>query len=242
LKLTGAATYDRLLYHATVTTTGLLLPQSYRDDTVLRASSRIDYTLLANTALFAQLSWRRTRYSDASTYADRSSREWRAIAGYSGGVTGLIRISGGIGGYWRDYDPASIGPRFGTVSGLAWDLHAIYAVTTLTTLSLQTKREYVDANVSQSPGYVASSLHVELDHEFLRQLLLSVSFGDEADRFRFIQRQDRMRDFAMSAEYWISPHLLVKPRMEWLERDSSGADAGPRIPEFRSQLALSVRN
>ncbi len=246
VKLTGALTFDRLRYHATITTTGAVLSQSYRDNSVLRASSRIDYTLLADTALFAQVSWRGTDFAANSAYANRSSHEWRAIGGFSTDVSGLIRLSAGIGGYSRHYRVPPVGPGsgpdFGKLAGLAWDLRGAYYLTPLTTLSLQARREFVDANVRQSPGYEATSVRLQLDHEFLRNLLLSVMIGEEGDRFRLALRQDRLHDYALWADYWLSPHLVVKPRIEWLDRTGSGAAAGPHIAAFRTQLALSVRN
>lgn len=239
--LTGALTFDRLLYHDTLTTTGALLRQSDRNDSILRASSRIDYTLLANTTLFAQVSWRDTVFAENSAYSDRSSHELRMIGGFSADVSGLIRVSAGLGSWRRQYRAPAAGassPDFNPIAGLAWDLRGVYYLSALTTLSLQSKREYVDVNIRKSPGYEASSLQMQLDHEFLRNLLLSASFGRESDRFRLVTRQDHLWDIALWADYWLSSHLLVKPRIAWLDRTG----AGLQIPEIRTQLTLSVRN
>jgi hypothetical protein len=237
VRLTGAATADRLIYHDTINAARELLPQAARDHTAFRASSRIDYTLHENTTLFAQLSWRLTDFTDKSPLADRSAHEFRASAGISADLTGLLRLSAGLGGYVRQYG----NPMFGRVTGLAWNLRGTYYVTTLNTLSLQAKREFVDANVLRSPGYQATTIRLQLDHEFLRNLLVSAAAGNERDQFALVMRRDRLRDYAVWADYWIGPQIVLRPRLEWLDRRSSGADAGPNIPEFRTQLTLSLR-
>lgn len=244
VRLTGALTFDRLSYHDTVTTTGALLPQTDRNDSILRLSSRIDYTLLADTALFAQSSWRATDFAAGSAFSNRSNREWRVIGGICADVSGLLRLSGGIGGYWRRYyAPSAATPaaNFGRLAGFAWDLRAVSYISALTTVSVQSKREFVDANLSQSPGYEATSLQVQVDHELLRNLLLSAAITRESDDFRRVDRQDRLHVLALWADYWLSPQWLVKPRVEWLDRDRFGAGGPAHIPEIRTQLTLSVR-
>ena len=241
LTLTGAVVYDMLDYQATVTTTGTVLPQSYRNDEVLRAALRADVLLHRDTTLFVQAGWRATDYAHSLAFADHTSRQWRAIGGVAADVSGLIRLSAGIGAYRRRYDALSYEPRFGSIAGLAWDVRGAWYATPLTTLSVQARRDAVDSDIAPSPDYDATVLRAQIDHEFLRNLLLSASIGSEADRFARLARRDHLADYAIWADYWLSRRIVARPTIEYLDRSSQGSAAGAQIRELRTRLTLSYR-
>jgi hypothetical protein len=240
VKLTGALTFDRLLYHDTLTTTGVLLPQSWRDDRVLRASVRIDYTLLANTALFAQGSRRDTDFAADPRHADRSSDEWQAIGGISTDVNGLFRLSAGIGGYWRQYRAPLAGvpakaPAADKLAGLAGDLRGVWYLTALTTVSLQARREFVDADINLSPGYDATSLRLQLDHEFLRTCCCRRRSGTKAI-------VSGWRRAGITSTIIRSGRIIGCHRICWSSRASNGSIAPAPAPRLVRTSPKYARN
>lgn len=238
VRLVASSDYNRFNYSDTMTLSGTPLDQDYRDRRVFRASGRAEYLFAADSAAFAQVTYRRTRYdSRTNPLTDRTSKEMRLVAGFVADVTPIVRVAIGIGYADRRYDQPGIRP----VRDVVADLRVDYNVTPLTTFSLAGRRGIEEAIVPNAAGYVASKVGIRADHELLRNLLLNLAVDHERDDFKGIARQDRLTRVSAGGTYTMSRNVMLTPQLDYVRRKSEGVSAGPSFKEVRFVLRASLR-
>lgn len=238
LRLLASGDVNRFNYADSRTVAGAPLNQDYRDRKVYRASTRAEYLFAADSSAFVQMTYRRTRYDvRTSGLTDRTSREYRIVAGFVSDVTPVIRAAAGIGYANRRYDQPGIRP----VRDLVADVRVDWNVTALTTVSFAGRRGIEEAIEPNAAGYVATKVGIRADHELLRNLLLDLGVDRERDKFKGIARNDRLTRVSAGASYTMSRNVLLTPRLEYVRRRSEGAFPGPSFKEVRFALRASFR-
>lgn len=238
LRLVASADYDRFNYSDTVALNGARLDQSFRDRTVYRINGRGEYLFAADSVAFLQATYRRAIYDNRSNgLTDRTSTEYRLVAGIVTDVTPIIRTAIGIGYAERRYDQAALRP----VRNLAADVRIDYNVTPLTTFSWVGRRSIEEATIPNATSYVATKLGFRVDHELLRNLLLNASVDHERDQFKGIARHDRFFRVGAGAAYTMSRNVVLTPGLDYLRRTSNGVSAGPSFKEVRFVLRATFR-
>ncbi|WP_081668660.1 outer membrane beta-barrel protein [Sphingomonas phyllosphaerae] len=237
LQLIGDVNVTRLNYSDTRALDGTLIDQDYLDRTATRLTARAEYNVSPVTSLFVQGIYTLHNYRVTNFDFDRSGDEVRVIGGAAFDVTPLIRTRLGVGYLTRHYDTAGVG----NLSGLALDAQVDYLITELTTISLSARRDVRDAIVTGSPGYVASRVSAEIDHELLRNLILIGRADVEKDDFSRIDRDDTLFHVGASALYTLNRSMVLTPSIDYSNRDSRGAQIGQRFNEVRAGLSLTLR-
>lgn len=235
LRLTLSGDYNRLDYADTVSTTGTTLSLAYRDRSVYRTSLRAEYQLSPDNALFAQVTYRRTDYDTTSIVNNRTSNDYRAMAGVAGDVTSLIRVAAAVGYVKRDY----VNPAFLSIDDAVFDVQLNYYATPLTTVSASATRTIEEPSVAGSPGYIATRAGARVDHELLRNLTFYLLGDYEEDRFRNVDRADSYYRIALGGDFMPRRGVTVGPRLNYYDRRSRGAARGPRINDFRATALLN---
>lgn len=237
LQLIGDVNVTRLNYSDTLALDGTLIDQDYLDRSATRLTGRAEYNISPVTSLFVQGIYTLHDYRSADFDFDRSGDELRVVGGAAFDLTPLVRTRVGIGYLTRTYDTAGVGK----LSGLALDAQVDYLVTQLTTVSVSARRDVRDAVILGSPGYVASRLSAEVDHELLRNLILVARADIENDDFARIDRTDTLYHLGASALYTLNRQVVLTPSIDYSNRDSSGARVGQRFNELRAGLSLTLR-
>ena len=237
LQLIGDVNVTRLNYGDTRALDGSLIDQDYLDRTATRLTARAEYSISPVTSLFVQGIYVAHEYRNAGIDFDRSGDELRVIGGAAFDLTPLIRTRLGIGYLSRKYDTAGVSD----LSGLALDAQVDYLVTQLTTITLAARRDVRDAIIIGSPGYTASRLGLEVDHELLRNLILIARGDVEKDDFARIDREDTLFHAGIGATYTINRSMVVAPSIDYSNRDSSGSRLGQRFNEVRAGISLTLR-
>lgn len=237
LQLIGDVNVTRLNYSDTRARDGSVIDQDYLDRTATRLTGRAEYNISPVTSLFVQGVYTLHDYKVANFDFNRSGDELRVIGGAAFDVTPLIRTRLGVGYLTRHYDTAGVAD----LSGLALDAQVDYLVTELTTVSLSARRDVRDAIVVGSPGYVASRLTAEIDHELLRNLILIARADLEKDDFSRIDRTDTLYHVGASALYTLNRSMVLTPSIDYSNRNSSGTQIGQRFNELRAGLSLTLR-
>lgn len=237
LQLIGDVNVTRLNYGDTLALDGTLIDQDYLDRTAARFIGRAEYNLSPVTALFIQGTYVKHDYLNPSVDFDRSGDEVRVVGGAAFDLTPLVRTRVGVGYLTRQYDA----PGVDKLSGLALDLQVDYLFTELTTISLAARRDVRDAVIIGSPGYIASRLSLEVDHELFRNLILVARGDAERDAFARIDRDDTLFHVGAAAYYTLNRSVVVAPTIDYSNRDSSGARLGQRFNEVRAGISLTLR-
>ncbi|MBW6531643.1 outer membrane beta-barrel protein [Sphingomonas sp. RRHST34] len=237
LRWTFSGDFNSFRYNDTVSTTGTRLDLSFRDRDVYRGTVRAEYQLSPDNSIFAQGTYRRTDYVTTNPLDDRTSSEWRGGAGAIADVSELLRVAGGVGYFRRTY----ASPVFVPIGGIAIDLRADYYLSPLTTISAVASRQPEEAAIRGSPGYIASRTGVRVNHELLRNLVPYVGLDYFTGNFKNIDRKDTGVIAVGGFDYTLNRRWVLSLDANYSSRQSSGAQRGPGINEFRALTSLKFR-
>ena len=104
------------------------------------------------------------------------------------------------------------------------DARIEYFPTQLTTVTGDLQRLVQDsASLDGSPGYFANIISVRVDHELLRNFIVSATARGEYDDYKVINREDKIGEFGVGGRYLFTREVGVQADFSYVKRDSSGA-------------------
>lgn len=221
LKLSGRADYARFNYDDGRTAGGLVLEQDDRDRKVTSATGRADYAVSPATALFVQVTGNKRNYRNeiVSTVPVRDSSGYEALGGVNFEVTALLRGEIAAGYIRQSFDNRA----YKTIGGFGARGQVEWLPTELTTVTLKASRTIEDAGIIGSAGYLSNQLGLQVDHEFLRNLILSGTATYGRDRFKDLSRTDDRWSAGASATYLLDRHFGATLSYNHLDRNSNVA-------------------
>jgi hypothetical protein len=224
VKLSGRADVRAFDYEDGHTAAGVVVDQDDRDRTNTSFTGRVEGALRPATARFVLATANDRDYDLPSTLttAARDSSGFEVLAGANFELGAVARGEVAAGYIEQNFDESvykDLG-GFGARVSLEW------FPTQLTTVTLTGARTIEDSAIAGSGGYVSTNAAVQVDHEFMRNVILSgqVSYGN--DDYDGIDRTDNRFAAQASATYLISRHLGASLAVSHYEQDSDGADSG----------------
>lgn len=216
---------NRHEYYSVPEVGGGVLEQSSRNLTIYEGALRGDYEISPDHELYLRFSENFRNYDHTlAPGITQDSQGFRADVGLeflpSGPVYGNIYT-----GYLRQAYNSSL---FGVTSGVDAGGYLVWNITRLTTLKFRALRSVDEGNLSVihgSPGYVHSEFSASVDHETLRNLIMSMKIDYSNDNFSGITRNDDIISADLSVKYLMNRHLFLDGSYTFLKRDSSGSDA-----------------
>ncbi len=147
--------------------------QAFRDRTIDRGTAIAEYGVTPTVAFYGQAVYDRTRYPNllAGNLANRDSNGTTVIGGVSFDIAGLMRGAAGIGYTYRNY----LAQRFDDAKGISLQSRLDFFPTELTTVGVSLQRQIQDANLGNGSAFIDNRLGVTVDHELLRNLILSAN-------------------------------------------------------------------
>jgi len=233
LKVSGRYDWMKYNYDDGRSAAGVVLEQDDRDRTVTKVTGRADYAISPDTALFIQASADKRDYrlaKPAVTVArDSDGVEILAGANFELGATARGEI--GAGYIKQSYNDAS----FKDIDGMGARAQVEWFPTQLTTVTVSAARTVEDAAIPGSSGYLSTNYSAMVDHELLRNVILSgqVSYGLDDYRgtikptplkIRDLDREDKRVAAGVSATYLLNHHAGVTVGYTYSEQKSSGLD------------------
>lgn len=190
---------DHLTFNDVPLFGGGTLDSSDRDRYEAEGALRVSYNFLPTTAVFTRGSYSRDIYDHTpdDNGFDRDSRGYRIDTGIAIDMTDLLKLEASVG-YLNDAFDDS---RLKTVSDAAGTLLATWNITRLTTLKANFQRTVTPTTLDDASAEVDTGGFVSLDHELLRNLILSARFGYTNTAFEGIARVDNTILGAFSARY-----------------------------------------
>ncbi len=110
--------------------------------------------------------------------------------------------------------------------------------TELTTVNLNGSRTIEDPVDAGSQAYISTNLSAGVDHELLRNVLLSAQASYGKDNYETINRDDKRTGFNASATYLMNRNVGLILTYTYLKQDSSGAARGASFND--NKIAASV--
>jgi hypothetical protein len=190
-----------------------------RDRTRLRGTVRVGYDALPNNSLFFQASVRSTEYDFQFDDAgfERSSNGYEVAVGtaldYSGVTFGEVFV-----GYLSlTYDD----PRYAKIDGFSFGAEVAWNLSGLTTVTIGGSRTVEPTTLVDAAGILATRYRIGVDHEVLRNLILSLSWSTTNDDFRGIDRVDDIDNMEFRARFLMNRRVEIVLGFDRRDRDTS---------------------
>jgi hypothetical protein len=167
---------------------------------------------------------------------DRDSSGFQVEAGTRLELTNVIAGDVSIGYFSRNYDDV----RLPTVNGVSTEINVEWYASRLTTVRLGGSRRVQETTLTNFSGYVETSFDVAVDHELLRNLILTGLVRYEKRKYEGITGFARDDDTVMVSGrglYLINRNLSVLAEYRFEDRDSSA----PTQDYARHIVELSFR-
>lgn len=219
LRASVGADYQIYDYEDTPSNAGPDLNMDDRDRKDLTGRVRLGYEIVPAYEAFVRGTVNQRNY-DAEIDdggVNRDSKGWEVVAGLAldlGNVTfGNIFV-----GYMRqEFDDASLkaisGPSFG--GDITWN------PTRLTTVKGIASRTVEETTLSGASGAFSTRVGATVDHELLRNLILSANVDYENNDYEGVSRTDDIINVGPSADYLLNRYLRLRLRYTHSMRDST---------------------
>jgi hypothetical protein len=163
--------------------------------------------------------------SDGQTY----------LAGVALHLTDLIEGHISAGAFNRDYDSGE------TLSGFATDASVNWYITQLTTLQFNANRNAQENGATAAAPYVESRYGAHVDHELLRNVILSAGVQAGSRDYSGIDRNDDFVSYQLGADYVLNRRVALSARYTHDEVSSDGVDRYRDYTVNAFQLGLNLR-
>ena len=212
---------SRLDFDDARTAAGANINNDDRDRSEYSASLRIGLEINPTTEAQVVGSYNQTEY-DASLDDLGFNRESDGYAIQGGLVldlTGTVFVDFLVGVFAQSFDDTGLPD----VNGSTFQLGVDWNVTTLTTVTAAVSRSVEETTLTGTSGVLRTSAALGIDHELLRNLILSADVSNVIEDFRGIARDDRTFDFRAAAQYLIHPRFVAEFGVNMTTRDSDVA-------------------
>lgn len=236
VRVGGTASWTSFSYDDGRTPLGVPIDQSYRDRDVTRLSGRVDYAISPDTSIFVQVSgdW---RDYDKASIVQRDSSGVETLIGADFELSNLWRGYVGVGWVEQSFDAAA----FDDFSGYSVRARVEWFPTQLTTVTFRASRSIEDSGLIGSAGIVSDQVGVNVDHELLRNVIISGALGYEKNEFLDLSREDDRWNLGVSGTYLLNRSVGITAGYSRLDQDSTGAGAGPDFVVNKASIGLILK-
>ena len=238
LRLTSTFRIRDLEFYNVASVDGGEIYQKYRSNTEYAYQGRAEYAVSPSTSVFLQGSANTRDFRNATVdIPSRDSSGGEVTLGANADVTRLIRGEVQVGYLQQNYD----NHFYGDVSGVALRSRLEYFMTPLTTWTVSASREPEDASTQGAGGFLASAVELRVDHELLRNLILSGGFRYRHDDYQGIRRQDDLNIESAGVIYLLNRGLSLRADFEHYDQSSTLVAIGPNFTVNRVFLSLVLQ-
>jgi len=213
--------------------------EASRDEVATSETIRLSWAIDPNIAIFTQFQPNQSNFihSPLATLGSFNSTGYQALAGLNGQLTHLIRYDVGIGYLDQHYSSSQIPD----VTGVAYNVDAIYNVTQLITLKLSGNHSIQPAGIPGSAASDVDSVSARADYELLRNLIISPYFGYYHYIYPGTSRIDSRYAAGISATYLINNMLGLTASYSYIDQLSNGMFGGYNFNDNRLSVAVTVQ-
>ncbi|MPY74205.1 MAG: outer membrane beta-barrel protein [Alphaproteobacteria bacterium] len=202
---------------------GGTIDQDDRDRMQYRPGVKVAYELIPGYAAFVRAEGDIRRYDESvdNEGANRDSQGYDVVGGAALDLTGLLFGDVFAGVRQRYFEDS----RFETITGPVVGATLTWIPTGLTTVTLKADSEVIESTDINSSGYSSTGVGITVDHELLRNLILSGGGGFRYDDFEGISRTDKFFTLSAGASYLMNRYLSLGARYSYSNRNSNEAGA-----------------
>ncbi len=195
---------------------GTAIDQDFRDRVVTEQSFRMGYEIAPQYEAFVRGTLNQRNYDD-NTGTNRDSQGWETVVGVALDLGGLTYGNVFVGYLSQDYDD----PTQKTVDGPSFGGDITWNPTQLTTAKFAIERTVDESRFSG--GALSTQFRAGVDHELLRNVILSADAEYENIDWEGISREDDVIAFGGGGDYLLNRYVRLRLRYTYETRDSSAA-------------------
>lgn len=211
-----------------------LFNQNTRDRNEFSYGAKAEYAVSPDTALYATATGNKKDYDTNLAAFDRSSDGYVVGVGANFDLSEVMRGDLQVGYMKQSYDQAA----FKDIDGFNAMGHVEWFPTQLTTIGVNGSRTIEESVAPGSPGFISNNIGASIDHELLRNVLLSANVGYGKDNYEQVDRDDKRTTFGATATYLLNRRVGLFLTYNYLKQESSGAQ---RASSFKdNKLIASV--
>lgn len=190
-----------------------------RDRTDLKGTLKVSYEVKKGYDAYVKTIVNEKDYDDATDDAgvNRDSDGYNAQMGLAIDLSKLIRADFAAGYMSQDYDDN----RLKTASGWSGNMSLNWFVTPLTTLRSSVKRGIQETTTTGASSIVGTKYAVGVDHELLRNLLLSGDVAYSESDYSGGTRNDDKMTYAAAIDYKFDRNFFAGAKISYVDRDSN---------------------
>ncbi len=162
--------------------------QDDRDRQVVDLNGRFEYAVSPDTSVFFEASYNDRSYDlqPPVVALNRDSDGYQFLVGTNFDLTNVVRGEVSVGYLDQKFDS----PLLPDINGFAVRGSVEWFVSQLTTVGFGGSRSVEDSGIQGSSGYLSSKAYFRVDHELLRNLVLSAEGTYGLDDYKGIDRED----------------------------------------------------
>ncbi len=237
LKFTGSGAYADYTYFKTTTLTGIPVAQNTRDYDSYIWTGRLDYAVSPDTAIYGVLDDNTRTYRLASVRS-QGSNGYDFSLGADFDVTNLVRGHVAAGYLSQSYK----NPLYKDTTSPAFNVAVEYFPTEMTTIHFTANTTVNETPQINASGYVSNDLSVGVDHELLRNFVLSANYEYIMDKYHGfdVNRHDDRSALNFMGRYLLNRNVTINAGYTFSELNSHGAQAIRSFQDntFRVSLGL----
>ncbi|MEQ1756380.1 MAG: outer membrane beta-barrel protein [Micropepsaceae bacterium] len=212
----------------------LIINNDDRDRTVLHYAGKTSLEIWSDTAIFMRAAMASTDYTQATddNGINRDSDELVLDGGLQFAISHVLvgEIAAGLS------QKTFVDPSLSETSGANVDLKLKWYPSMLTNVTINGGRSNEETTVAGSSGFVATRGGVTVDHELLRNLILSGQVSYENDEYAQTLRNDDVLKGGLSGRYLINNNLHLDAGWEFVDRNSSDTPFAYSSSQFQLSL------
>ena len=208
---------------------GTTFDQNLRDRTENAVAGRVEYAVSPRLFLLGQGRADNVEYDQAASQGENSDG-LTLLAGVRVELNNLLRGTFSAGSFNRDYDNGR------SVDGVALASDIDWFATPITTVHLHLSRDAEESSTA-SP-LIQSRAVLRVDHELLRNLVVSGGVGYGTYDFKDVDRTDDVQTYEVGARYLMNRRVTLMATFNHNSTSSSGVDRYRDFDENRARLAV----
>ncbi|MFZ4763275.1 MAG: outer membrane beta-barrel protein [Alphaproteobacteria bacterium] len=198
---------------------GAVIDQDYRDRNSYKVEGRALYEIQEGYNAFLKAAYNNQDYNNAAAVIDRGSDGYVVEVGSKIELGELAFADLGVGYLQQNYDRK----QFNDISGLSVTADAYWNVTQMDTITAKLHRSVAETTVAGASGTTITSFGLGIDHELMRNVILSAGADYSHSQYEGLTREDDVYGITLGGKYLINRNLSVGAEYKYDDRSSDKA-------------------